>query len=88
MILTRPVVASVPRSLTNLRRSASLFQVPRTAFVFQRVVGVFMSLKMPAVVLFEVSFCWVFVSPQSDRTSRSSWNERLIASILRFHDGH
>ena len=28
MILTRPVVASVPRSLTNLRRSASLFQVP------------------------------------------------------------
>ena len=63
MILTKPVVASVPRSLTNLRRSASLFQVPRTAFVFQRVVGVFMSLKMPAVVLFEVSFCSVKFTP-------------------------
>lgn len=51
-----------------------------------------MSLKMPAVVLFEVSFCWVFVSPpkksESDRTSRSWCNERLIASILRFHDRH
>lgn len=45
------------------------FPIPGTQNCFRvsTCSGVFMSLKKPAVCLFEVSFCWVFVSPHKNQ---------------------